>query len=124
MIEVMGVLMNVDLQAFGRDEEPPVPSSSAKSSTAETKPSSSPDTQPSASTSQSAKANEDVEMAEEEEDEDAREEKKLKAEAEAQKKTGSDAYRRRDFAEAAAAFSKAWEIWPKDITFLTNLSGE
>ena len=62
--------------------------------------------------------------AEEEEDEEAREEKKAKAEAEEQKKVGSEAYKKRDFDAAAAAFSKAWELWPKDITFLTNLSGE
>jgi len=65
---------------------------------------------------------EEVEM--EEEDPDAVEEKKKKAEAEAEKKVGSEAYRRRDFAAAAAAFEKAWELWPKDATFLTNLSGK
>jgi stress-induced-phosphoprotein 1 len=46
---------------------------------------------------------------------------KAKKEAEAVKKAGSDAYRKRDFGEAAKQFQKAWDIWPKDITFLTNL---
>ena len=49
------------------------------------------------------------------------EEKKAQADAEAQKKIGSEAYKKRDFATAASAFGKAWEIWPKDITFLSNL---
>lgn len=59
----------------------------------------------------------------EEEDPDVLEEKKAKAEAEAQKKIGSEAYKKREFETAAAAFEKAWDSWPKDITFLTNLSG-
>ena len=54
-----------------------------------------------------------------EEDEDA----KVKAEAEEEKKKGSEAYRKKDFVEAERAFLKAWELWPKDITYLTNLSG-
>ncbi|CAL1702063.1 unnamed protein product [Somion occarium] len=82
---------------------------------------SSPPPQPQASTSKPAEPapapaqeQEDVEM------EDA-EEAKAKKEAEAEKKAGSEAYKARDFEKAAAHFSKAWEIWPKDITFLTNL---
>lgn len=59
----------------------------------------------------------------EEDDPEAIEEKKVKAAAEEQKKIGSDAYRKRDFETAAAAFEKAWDLWPKDVTFLTNLSG-
>ena len=59
----------------------------------------------------------------EEEDPEALEEKKAKAAAEEQKKIGGDAYRKRDFETAVAAFQRAWDLWPKDITFLTNLSG-
>ena len=44
-------------------------------------------------------------------------------EAEAEKRKGSDAYRRRDFNLAEEAFAKAWELSPKDISYLTNLSG-
>jgi len=55
-----------------------------------------------------------------EEDEDD-EEVKAKKEAEAEKKLGSEAYKKRDFETAVTHFSKAWDIWPKDITFLTNL---
>ena len=52
------------------------------------------------------------------------EEAAARSEAEAAKKVGSEAYKRRDFAIAVEQFSKAWELWPKDITFLTNLAGE
>lgn len=64
-----------------------------------------------------------TEEEEEDDDPEAAEEKKHKAEAEALKKTGGDAYRKRDFPAAIAAYEKAWEICPKDITYLTNLSG-
>ena len=57
------------------------------------------------------------------EDEDD-EEVKAKKEAEAEKKLGSEAYKKRDFETAATHFSKAWDIWPKDLTFLTNLGGK
>jgi hypothetical protein len=51
------------------------------------------------------------------------EEAAAKAAAEAAKKLGTDAYKKRDFAAAVTHFSGAWEAWPKDITFLTNLGG-
>jgi stress-induced-phosphoprotein 1 len=52
------------------------------------------------------------------------EEALAKKEAETAKKMGNEAYKKRDFEEAATQFSKAWDLWPKDITFLTNLGGE
>ncbi|KAL5527530.1 hypothetical protein ACEPAG_6331 [Sanghuangporus baumii] len=123
MIEVMGLLMGIDVQSFSRPEgagndgpsepfspPPPNPSASAGPSTSSETP--------------SAKV-EDVEMQEAESAEDdpeVLEDKKLQATAEEQKKIGSDAYRKRDFETAAAAFEKAWDTWPKDVTFLTNLS--
>lgn len=59
---------------------------------------------------------EDVEM----EDDD---EVKQRKDAEAEKKAGAEAYKKRDFDEAIKRFQSAWDIWPKDITFLTNLGG-
>lgn len=53
-------------------------------------------------------------------DED-QEEAAAKKEAEAAKKAGNEAYKKRDFEEAAKNFGKAWDVWPKDVTFLTNL---
>lgn len=60
-----------------------------------------------------------TEAEEAEADEDAA----IKTAAEAEKKLGADAYKKRDFATAITHFSKAWETWPKDIAFLTNLAG-
>ncbi|RMZ81794.1 hypothetical protein DV738_g1945, partial [Chaetothyriales sp. CBS 135597] len=46
--------------------------------------------------------------------------KKAKAEADAEKKLGTEKYKKRQFDEAIAHYSKAWELH-KDITYLTNL---
>ncbi|KAJ1308927.1 hypothetical protein OPQ81_004612 [Rhizoctonia solani] len=56
------------------------------------------------------------------EDEESREKKRLKTEADAEKTKGSAAYKAKDFETAEQAFSKAWEISPTDITYLTNLA--
>lgn len=127
MIQVIGVLLGIDMQGFSRpegsDELPPGFSAAPGSSSSAT-PASWTSDRPSSSKSRAPEP-QDVKMAEaevveeEEEDEDA----KLKKEAEAEKKKGSDAYRARNLEAAEAAFSKAWDLWPKDITFLTNLSG-
>jgi stress-induced-phosphoprotein 1 len=119
MIDVLGALMGIDMQGFSRpessDEVPPgVPRSAA----------SSPSSPPASASSSKVHEQEDVKMAEAEEaeaeeDEDAA----VKTAAEAEKKLGADAYKKRDFATATTHFSKAWETWPKDITFLTNLAG-
>ncbi|GLB33445.1 putative tetratricopeptide repeat containing protein [Lyophyllum shimeji] len=109
MIDVMGVAMGIDIQGFARpegsDELPPeVPQSPP---------------QPSASTSKpepAAPVQEDVEMAEEDE-----EEAKAKKEALAAKEKGAAAYKQKNFEEAAKEFQRAWDLWPKDVTFLTNL---
>jgi len=122
MISVMGVLLGIDMQGFGReegsDELPP-----GLSRQPPTPPTSPP---PKASTSAPPKPKEpeDVKMADPEleanvDDEEA----KAKKEAELEKQKGSEAYKKRDFDAAAKGFERAWELWPKDITFLTNLSG-
>ncbi|KAJ6510250.1 activator of Hsp70 and Hsp90 chaperone [Mycena vitilis] len=116
MIDVIGALMGINMQGFSRpegsDEMPPGFSSSPP-------PASSPPP-PAASSSkpppQPTPPAEDVEMTEVDDEEAA-----AKREAEAAKKAGSEAYKKRDFGEAATQFSKAWDLWPKDITFLTNL---
>ncbi|KAH8105503.1 chaperone [Cristinia sonorae] len=125
MIDVLGVLMGIDMQGFSRDEgsndlppgykpadspsspTPPTPSAS----TSTPKPSPPPTSKPAEPVKEET---EDVEM---EDDEEA----KARKDAEAEKKAGSEAYKLRDFAKAAGHFEKAWELWPKDITFLTNL---
>ncbi|KAH7888080.1 chaperone [Phlebopus sp. FC_14] len=125
MIDVLGVAMGIDIQGFSREEgsndlppgfeqksaAPPPTSPPRNSST------------PAASSSKKtptppppAPEPEDVEMTEEE-----TEEAKAKADALAAKAKGSAHYKERQFDEAAACFSQAWDLWPNDITFLTNL---
>ncbi|KAG7096593.1 hypothetical protein E1B28_004012 [Marasmius oreades] len=111
MIEAMGVLMGVDLSATTRPEgsgnESPQPSSPPP-----------PEPQPSPSTSKPAPPpTEDVEM-----EEVGGDDAKAKKEAEDLKKSGTEAYKKREFDEAINAYQKAWDTWPKDITFLTNLA--
>ncbi|KAJ3503397.1 hypothetical protein NLJ89_g8453 [Agrocybe chaxingu] len=114
MIDVLGALMGIDIQASTRPEgsddipegvevppsSPPKPSSS--------KPTPAPEPTP-------APAEEDVEM------EDA-EEAQAKKIAEAAKAAGAAAYKQRNFDEAIEKFQLAWDTWPKDLTFLTNLA--
>lgn len=113
MIDALGVLMGIDIQAQTRPEgssdEPP--SHSAR-----------PPTPPPAAPAKEFKptpAQEDVEMEGVDE-----EQAKAKKEADASKKLGSEAYRKRDFDTAISHFEKAWEIYPQDITFLSNAGGE
>jgi stress-induced-phosphoprotein 1 len=127
MIDVLGALMGIDMQGFSRpegsDEVPPGVPKSAASPPSSPSPSAKP--APAASSSKSREP-EDVKMAEaqeaeaEEDDEDAA----AKKAAEAEKNLGADAYKKRDFVTAITHFSKAWETWPKDVTFLTNLAGK
>ena len=123
LIQVMGVLMGIDMQAFSRPEGsnempqgfepsspiPPTPSA----------PTSKPAPSPTPASSEPHNSS-DVAMAEPEEDEDAKD----KAEALKEKQLGNDAYKKRNFDEAEKHFAAAWDKWPKDITFLTNLAGE
>lgn len=100
MIQVMGVMMGIDLQAFERPEDVPgadkeVPAA-PKPAPAEPKPKETPK--------------------EEESSEDAAE----KAAAEAEKKLGNAAYLQRDFSTAVEHYTKAWDLH-KDITYLNNL---
>lgn len=129
LIDVLGVLMGIDMQGFNRpegsDDLPPgvvpgtipdPPSSPPKKSPSPQASSSKPSPPP-----QPAKVEEVVEMQVDEDDDD--DEVKARKEAEAEKKLGAEAYKKRDFDVAVTHFSKAWDVWPKDITFLTNLGG-
>lgn len=120
MIQVMGVLMGIDLQAFerpqGSDELPADLEGKREEIEKQTKPATSTESakasQPSASTS-----TQDVEMTEDTEEDD---EKKAKAAADAEKKLGNDLYMKRNFDAAAPHYEKAWELH-HDITYLNNL---
>ena len=119
MISVLGVLMGIDMQGFARDEgsdELPPGLSKTAPSTSSSKPAAS-------SSSKPAPPPEDVKMAEPEEEED-NEETIAKKTALSEKAKGNDSYKKREFDDAIASFTKAWETWPKDITFLTNKAGK
>ena len=57
-------------------------------------------------------------------DDEAKSESANKKEAEELKAKGNAAYKAKKFDEAVELYQKAWEVYPKDVTFLTNLSGE
>jgi hypothetical protein len=128
MIDVLGALMGIDMQGFSRpegsDELPSGVPRSAASPPYSPPPSAKPAPSPSAPAASSSRVQEqeDVEMAAAEEVEDD-DDAAAKRAAEAEKKLGAEAYKKRDFTPAITHFSRAWETWPKDITFLTNLAG-
>ena len=116
MIDVLGALMGIDLQASTRPEgsdelpsdiHPPPPPASPPAPT----PSSSKPKSP-----EPAPAQEDIEM----EDDD---ETRAKKEADSAKEAGNVAYKNRNFEEAAKQFQLAWDTWPKNVAYLTNLAG-
>ncbi|OLN85438.1 Heat shock protein sti1-like protein [Colletotrichum chlorophyti] len=109
MLQVLGVLMGVDMQmgmpddlpkdAEMRDAPPPPPESKPAPKKAPT-----PEPEPEV----------------EELDEEALEKKKAKEAADKEKALGTENYKKRNFDEAIAHYSKAWELY-KDITYLNNL---
>ncbi|KAJ1023455.1 hypothetical protein NDA16_003072 [Ustilago loliicola] len=137
MIQVMGVLMGIDLQAFERPEgsdelpadlenrrediEKQTGASSSSSSSAKPASSSTPDVEmkdakPTTTTTTTTNSASEPTAEPEEEDED----KKAKAAADAEKKLGNDKYLKRDFDAAIPHYQKAWDLH-KDITYLNNL---
>jgi len=119
MIDVLGALMGIDLQAStrpeGSDEFPsgmdqdPIPPSYSASPQAPTPSTSKPKLTP-----EPTPAEEDVEMGDDDET-------RAKKEADIAKEAGSVAYKNRNFEEAAKQFQLAWDTWPKNVAYLTNL---
>lgn len=118
MIQVLGVLMGVDMDMMGgmpgggapgegpapTEAEEDVPMPDARPASAQPPKSKEPEPEP------------EPEPA----DEEAKEKAKAKADAEAEKKLGTEQYKKRNFDEAIAHYTKAWELH-KDITYLNNL---
>ena len=112
MLQVVGVLLGMDMQ-FGAPEdvgkaaggvteaEEDVPMTDARSK-------------------EDARKASDPESAPEPEDEEAIAKKKAKEEADREKALGTEKYKKREFDEAIAHYTKAWEMH-QDITYLTNL---
>lgn len=119
MLQVLGVMMGVDMDmsfaggagaeggpSQAREAEEDVPMSDARPSPSSQKP--------------EPKKEPEPEPEPEPEDEEAIAAMKAKEEAENEKKLGTEQYKKRNFDEAIAHYSKAWELY-KDITYLNNL---
>lgn len=111
MIQVMGVLMGVDLQAFERPEGSEELPENLKKAEPAPAPASKPAAAPAPAPAPEAKM-EEAETSTSDEKKEA-----LKA-----KQQGNDAYKARKFDEAIEAYEKAWELDSTDISYLTNLS--
>lgn len=109
MIQVMGVMMGIDLQAFERPEDVPGAKEAPEA----------PKAAPKEAPKEAPKPKAD-EPADEPMPEADSEEAKNKAAAEAEKKLGNESYLKRDFEPAAQHYNKAWELH-QDITYLNNL---
>ncbi|WVQ82393.1 hypothetical protein IAT38_004521 [Cryptococcus sp. DSM 104549] len=127
MLTALGVMMGIDIDAMerpeGSNEMPPGvnapsdPTPASSSSASSSKPAPTPAPQPKAAP-KPAPEPEAEPMEVDEQDDSA----KAKKEAETIKAEGNVAYKSRKFDEAIELYSKAWEVYPKDVTFLTNLS--
>ncbi|KAI0676757.1 putative stress-induced protein STI1 [Trametes maxima] len=118
MIDVLGVLMGIDMQGFSRDEgsdELPPGVVRGESTPSAPPPARAPSPPPEAPKKE-APRDEDVQMAEPDE------EPEEKKQADEEKKKGAEAYKARELDNAIVHFQKAWDIYPKDITYLTNLA--
>ena len=118
MIDVLGALMGIDLQASTRPEgSDELPSDIQNDSSPPSASPQAPTPTPSKPSSDPTPAQEDIEM----EDDD---ETRAKKESEVAKEAGNVAYKNRNFEEAAKQFQLAWDTWPKNVAYLTNLGGE
>ncbi|TVY24065.1 Heat shock protein sti1-like protein [Lachnellula hyalina] len=117
MIQVLGVLMGVDMDMMGGGMPggPPGGDGSAPTEAEEDVPM--PDARPASTQPPKTK---EPEPEPEPEDTEAQEKAKSKAAADAEKKLGTEQYKKRNFDEAIAHYTKAWELY-KDITYLNNL---
>ncbi|KAI9899088.1 hypothetical protein N3K66_005549 [Trichothecium roseum] len=105
MIQVLGVLMGVDMEM--RDSDPNAPQDTPMQD-APPQPKPEPKKAP------------EPEPEPEELDEEALEKKKAKEAADKEKALGTENYKKRNFDEAIAHYTKAWDTF-KDITYLNNL---
>jgi len=121
MIQVLGVLMGVDMDMMGGPGGPMGAGGPPGSSSREEEEDfPMPDASPAYTQTQQPKKEPSPEPELSSEDEEAAEKVKAKAAAEEEKKLGTDNYKKRNFDEAIAHYSKAWELH-KDITYLNNL---
>ncbi|KAI9047691.1 hypothetical protein LZ554_008401 [Drepanopeziza brunnea f. sp. 'monogermtubi'] len=116
MVQVLGVLMGIDMMASTQD--PRGEPGSAPQEAEEDVPMT--DAQPAPAQAQQPKKAPSPEPEPEPMDEEAAEKAKAKAAADEEKRLGTENYKKRNFDQAIAHYSKAWELH-KDITYLNNL---
>ncbi|KAK5630411.1 hypothetical protein RRF57_006126 [Xylaria bambusicola] len=113
MIQVLGVAMGIDMDMRTPEDMPGgAPGTSSKEAEEDVE---MPDRKPSP-----PKASEPEPEPEPELDEEALQKKKAKEEADKEKALGTENYKKRNFDEAIAHYTKAWDLY-KDITYLNNL---
>ena len=124
MLTVLGVAMGIDIDAMerpeGSNEMPPgmggsAPEQKVPEPSKPKSPEPTPAPAPKAEEAPAAAPQEDEPM---EVDDDAKDKKA----ADEAKQLGNTAYKARKFDEAIEHYNKAWELYPKDVTYLTNLS--
>lgn len=119
MMSVLSVLLGIDMSFGNTGEAGAQGSSGGRAEEEEDVPM--PDARPNSRPSAQDKKREPSPEPEPEEDEEEVAKRKAKDEADNEKKLGTENYKKRQFDEAIAHYSKAWELH-KDITYLTNLS--
>ncbi|WVO16413.1 hypothetical protein L204_104088 [Cryptococcus depauperatus] len=116
-LSALGVLMGIDIDAMerpeGSNEYPPGHNPSSSSTFA---------SEPRKETPSESKIATDTKPEPEPMEVEETEEDKIRKEAEELKAKGNACYKARNFEEAVQLYSKAWDLYPKDVTFLTNLS--
>jgi stress-induced-phosphoprotein 1 len=116
-LQVMGVLLGIDMSFGGPGDAASAAMGNRPRDSEEDE--EMPDFKPTSNSQPSRAAPEEVEE-EDEEDEEEKAKKEAKIQADEEKKLGTENYKKRQFDEAIAHYSKAWELH-KDITYLTNL---
>ncbi|KAI1163218.1 hypothetical protein F5B18DRAFT_620953 [Nemania serpens] len=121
MIQVLGVAMGVDMDMRMPGEAPGASSSGANEPEEDVEmPDLTPSGSPPASKPAPTRAPQPEPEPEPEVDDEALEKAKAKEEADKEKALGTENYKKRNFDEAIAHYTKAWELY-KDITYLNNL---
>jgi stress-induced-phosphoprotein 1 len=116
-MQVMGVLLGIDMSFGGPDGAGGPMGDMGREAEEDV---AMPDARPTSSKPEQTRAA-PVEVSESEsEDEEEKAKKEAKIKADEEKKLGTENYKKRQFDEAIAHYTKAWELH-KDITYLTNL---
>lgn len=116
MLQVMSVLLGIDMHMGGPEDAAKMAGGREQEEDVEM-----PDVKPASKAEEVKKAPEPEPEPEPMETEDQIAEKKAKEEADKEKAEGTACYKKRQFDDAIAHYTKAWDLH-KDITYLTNRS--